>query len=267
MLYSIFPDCLLFAFPYSFEQFCINFTNEKLQQHFNQVWCFAFSFASICVTIVFAKFDCMVFLCLQHVFKMEQEEYTKEEINWSYIEFVDNQDVLDLIEKVFCIVDQCLPFISFSFEEYYALWSTVNSIYCIFLSTCALVLYFWYKVKDIKIFFLNILQKPGGVIALLDEAWYILIWFLLVLAFFLYILRESSFYLTLMITQSHCVATYSCIRWNLTQVCLMLDTACFLNRRMKLLHRSCTRHLKTTNGLSNRSFLVRVLPYLTMQGR
>ncbi|GMN53057.1 hypothetical protein TIFTF001_022207 [Ficus carica] len=56
----------------SFEQFCINFTNEKLQQHFNQ-----------------------------HVFKMEQEEYTKEEINWSYIEFVDNQDVLDLIEKTF----------------------------------------------------------------------------------------------------------------------------------------------------------------------
>ncbi|KAL6006810.1 hypothetical protein ACLOJK_032305 [Asimina triloba] len=50
----------------SFEQFCINFTNEKLQQHFNQ---------------------------------MEQEEYTKEQIDWSYIEFVDNQDVLDLIEK------------------------------------------------------------------------------------------------------------------------------------------------------------------------
>lgn len=31
---------------------------------------------------------------------MEQEEYTKEEINWSYVEFVDNQDVLDLIERV-----------------------------------------------------------------------------------------------------------------------------------------------------------------------
>ena len=40
-------------------------------------------------------------LDLQHVFKMEQEEYKKEEIDWSYIEFVDNKDVLDLIEKVF----------------------------------------------------------------------------------------------------------------------------------------------------------------------
>ncbi|KAG9150433.1 hypothetical protein Leryth_019796 [Lithospermum erythrorhizon] len=30
---------------------------------------------------------------------MEQEEYTKEEIEWSYIEFIDNQDILDLIEK------------------------------------------------------------------------------------------------------------------------------------------------------------------------
>ena len=53
---------------------------------------------------------------LQHVFKMEQEEYTKEEINWSYVEFVDNQDVLDLIEKVLtfiasliCNILCCLP--------------------------------------------------------------------------------------------------------------------------------------------------------------
>ncbi|XP_051120458.1 myosin-6-like [Andrographis paniculata] len=69
----------------SFEQFCINLTNEKLQQHFNQ-----------------------------HVFKMEQEEYTKEEINWSYIEFIDNQDVLDLIEKkpggVIALLDEACMF-------------------------------------------------------------------------------------------------------------------------------------------------------------
>ncbi|XP_057550107.1 myosin-9-like [Amaranthus tricolor] len=69
----------------SFEQFCINFTNEKLQQHFNQ-----------------------------HVFKMEQEEYTKEKIDWSYIQFVDNQDVLDLIEKkpggVIALLDEACMF-------------------------------------------------------------------------------------------------------------------------------------------------------------
>lgn len=36
---------------------------------------------------------------------MEQEEYTKEEIDWSYIQFEDNQDILDLIEKVcFCFI-------------------------------------------------------------------------------------------------------------------------------------------------------------------
>ena len=33
---------------------------------------------------------------------MEQEEYTKEEIDWSYIQFVDNQEIVDLIEKVNC---------------------------------------------------------------------------------------------------------------------------------------------------------------------
>lgn len=48
-------------------------------------------------------FDCLLYAFhswYQHVFKMEQEDYEKEQINWSYIEFVDNQDVLDLIEKV-----------------------------------------------------------------------------------------------------------------------------------------------------------------------
>ncbi|KAK1416550.1 hypothetical protein QVD17_32341 [Tagetes erecta] len=69
----------------SFEQFCINFTNEKLQQHFNQ-----------------------------HVFKAEQEEYKKEAINWSYIEFVDNKDALDLIEKkpggIIALLDEACMF-------------------------------------------------------------------------------------------------------------------------------------------------------------
>ena len=53
----------------SFEQFCINYANEKLQQEFNQ-----------------------------HVFKLEQEEYQREQINWAYIEFSDNRPCIDLIE-------------------------------------------------------------------------------------------------------------------------------------------------------------------------
>jgi hypothetical protein len=52
----------------SFEQLCINFANENLQQFF-----------------------------VQHIFKLEQEEYNIENIKWSHIQFVDNQDILDMI--------------------------------------------------------------------------------------------------------------------------------------------------------------------------
>lgn len=77
----------------SFEQFCINLANEKLQQHFNQ-----------------------------HVFKTEQEEYEREEIDWSYIEFVDNQDVLDLIEKkpagIISLLDEACMFPSTTHAQF-----------------------------------------------------------------------------------------------------------------------------------------------------
>jgi hypothetical protein len=33
-----------------------------------------------------------------HVFKLEQEEYVREKINWTFIEFSDNQPCIDVIE-------------------------------------------------------------------------------------------------------------------------------------------------------------------------
>ncbi|TDH70799.1 hypothetical protein CCR75_005538 [Bremia lactucae] len=53
----------------SFEQLCINFANETLQQHFNRT-----------------------------VLRMEQEMYEKEEIQWSFINFPDNGPCIELIQ-------------------------------------------------------------------------------------------------------------------------------------------------------------------------
>jgi len=54
----------------SFEQLCINFANEKLQQHFNE-----------------------------NTFRLEEELYKQEAVPFEPSNYIDNQPVLDLIEK------------------------------------------------------------------------------------------------------------------------------------------------------------------------
>ncbi|KAM8780819.1 unconventional myosin-IXa isoform 4-T4 [Rhynchonycteris naso] len=54
----------------SFEQFCINFANERLQHYFNQ-----------------------------HIFKLEQKEYRAEGITWHNIDYIDNTCCINLISK------------------------------------------------------------------------------------------------------------------------------------------------------------------------
>ncbi|KAI3367589.1 hypothetical protein L3Q82_026435 [Scortum barcoo] len=53
-----------------FEQFNINYANEKLQEYFNK-----------------------------HIFSLEQLEYNREGVQWEAIDWMDNAECLDLIEK------------------------------------------------------------------------------------------------------------------------------------------------------------------------
>uniref|UniRef100_A0A8C7FFY1 Myosin 1D n=1 Tax=Oncorhynchus kisutch TaxID=8019 RepID=A0A8C7FFY1_ONCKI len=65
----------------SFEQFCINYCNEKLQQLF-----------------------------IQLVLRQEQEEYQREGIPWKHIDFFNNQIIVDLVELqhkgIFSVLDE-----------------------------------------------------------------------------------------------------------------------------------------------------------------
>ena len=55
---------------YSFEQFCINYCNEKLQQLF-----------------------------IELTLKSEQEEYRREGIEWEHVDYFNNKIICDLVEE------------------------------------------------------------------------------------------------------------------------------------------------------------------------
>ena len=107
---------------------CINYANETLQFYFNK-----------------------------HIFKLEQEEYAKEKINWKLIEYTDNKDCIDLISKkpsgIFHILDDesSFPKVSISSKNnlYYLhkfLFFTINYR--------QMTIHFWKNV----IFFIQILK-------------------------------------------------------------------------------------------------------------
>ena len=66
--FEIFEDVHTRLHSNSFEQLCINYANETLQEHFNR-----------------------------HMLEAEQVEYGEESINWSAVSFPNNRDILQVI--------------------------------------------------------------------------------------------------------------------------------------------------------------------------